>query len=169
MSLTILTILYDITCNNATYDNILVLKLLYDAIDNSMTSIQYHYQYFTMILMIYINDSNIFILIYPCYIYFFIDFIVLCYISGFHAASSMTRKIDTRHEHIYCIYLPILSMLSSGTCFQLSIPFMAPMLLYFYMIHIAFVSWLWCFPLSHTHVSTYTHILCSLYTLSCYR
>ena len=42
-----------------------------------------------------------------------------------------------RHEHIYSIYLPILSMLSSGTCFQLSIPFMAPMLLYFYMIHIS--------------------------------
>lgn len=60
-----------------------------------------------------------------------------------------------RHEHIYSIHLPMLSMLSSGTCFQLSIPFMAPMLLYFYMIHIAFVSWLWCFPLPHTHVHHY--------------
>ena len=28
-------------------------------------------------------------------------------------------------------------MLSSGTCFLLSMPFMAPMLLYFYMIHIS--------------------------------
>nr|DAF83872.1 MAG TPA: hypothetical protein [Caudoviricetes sp.] len=37
-----------------------------------------------------------------------------------------------KHEHIYSIHLP---MLSSGTCFQLSIPFMAPMLLYFYMVH----------------------------------
>ena len=60
-----------------------------------------------------------------------------------------------RHEHIYSIHLPILSMLSSGTCFQLSIPFMAPMLLYFYMIHIAFVSWLFCFPFPHTHVHHY--------------
>lgn len=128
-----------------------------------------------MILMIYINDSNIFILIYPCYIYFFIDFIALYYVSCFHAASSMpgifipaytllcTFMMIHRHEHIYSIHLPILSMLSSGTCFQLSIPFMAPMLLYFYMIHIAFVSWPWCFPLPHTHVSTYTHILYSLY------
>ena len=100
MSLTILTILYDITCNNATYDNILVLKLLYDAIDNSMTSIQYHYQYFTMILMIYINDSNIFILIYPCYIYFFIDFIALCYVSCFHAASSMPWYLSFMYAYV---------------------------------------------------------------------
>ena len=65
------------------------------------------------------------------------------------AASSMSWYLYTclytlmihRHEHIYSIDLSILSMLSSGTCFQLSIPFMAPMLLYFYMIHIAFVSW----------------------------
>ena len=42
-----------------------------------------------------------------------------------------------RHEHIYYIHLPMLSMLSSGTCFQLSIPFIASMLLYFYMIHIS--------------------------------
>ena len=42
-----------------------------------------------------------------------------------------------RHEHIYSIHLPMLSMLSSGTCFQLSIPFIASMLLYFYMIHIS--------------------------------
>ena len=41
------------------------------------------------------------------------------------------------HEHIYSIYLPILYMLSSGTCFLLSMPFMASMLLYFYMIHIS--------------------------------
>ena len=106
-----------------------------------------------MILMIYINDSNIFILIYPCYIYFFIDFIALYYVSCFHAASSMpgifipayillcTFMMIYRHEHIYYIHLPMLSMLSSGTCFQLSIPFIASMLLYFYMIRIAFVSW----------------------------
>lgn len=129
-----------------------------------------------MILMIYINDSNIFILIYPCYIYFFIDFIALYYVSGFHAASSMpwylyiclyTLMIH-RHEHIYSIYLPILSMLSSDTCFQLSMPFMAPMLLYFYMIHIAFVSWPRCFPFATyacKHIHTYT--IYSLYMLSC--
>ena len=83
------------------------------------------------------------------YLYFFIDFIALYYVSCFHAASSMpgifipayillcTFMMIHRHEHIYYIHLPMLSMLSSGTCFQLSIPFMAPMLLYFYMIHIS--------------------------------
>ena len=83
------------------------------------------------------------------YLYFFIDFIALYYISSFHAASSMSWYLYTclytlmihRHEHIYYIHLPMLSMLSSGTCFQLSIPFIASMLLYFYMIHISFMSW----------------------------
>ena len=53
-----------------------------------------------MILMIYINDSNIFILIYPCYIYFFIDFIALCYVSGFHAASSMSWYLSFMYANI---------------------------------------------------------------------
>ncbi len=124
-----------------------------------------------MILMIYINDSNIFTLIYPYYISILLYRLystVLCiwlYMLSYALVSIFYIYLCTfmmiyRHEHIYSMHLP---MLSSGTCFQLSIPFMAPMLLYFYMIYIAFVSWLKCFPLSHTHVSTYTHILYSLY------
>ena len=101
-----------------------------------------------------------------CFIYVLVSIFYVCLYSLICLSIFMMIH---RHEHIYSIYLPILYMLSSGTCFLLSIPFMAPMLLYFYMIHIAFVSWPWCFPLPHTHVSTYTHILCSLYTLSCYR
>ena len=43
-----------------------------------------------------------------------------------------------KHEHIYSIYLPILSMLSSGTCFPPCLyVFYAPAPLYFYMIHIS--------------------------------
>ena len=53
-----------------------------------------------MILMIYINDSNIFILIYPCYIYFFIDFIALCYVSCFHAASSIPWYLSFMYAYI---------------------------------------------------------------------
>ena len=117
-----------------------------------------------MILMIYINDSNIFILIYPCYIYFFIDFIALCYVSGFHAASSMSWYLSFMYAYIvlyafkylyddtyartyilyiftYLIYAFIWHLLSSLHAFMTS------MLLYFYMIHIAFVRWPWCFPL----------------------
>ena len=107
-----------------------------------------------MILMIYINDSNIFILIYPCYIsillyrlYSTILCILLscCFIyPGIFIPAYIllcTFMMIHRHEHIYYIHLPMLSMLSSGTCFQLSIPFIASMLLYFYMIRIAFVSW----------------------------
>ena len=129
-----------------------------------------------MILMIYINDSNTFILIYPCYISILLYRLystILCilllllhlYPGIFIPAYILlcTFMMIHRNEHIYSIHLSILSMLSSGTCFQLSIPFMATMLLYFYMIRIAFVSWLRCFPLPHTHVSTYTHILYILY------
>ena len=76
------------------------------------------------------------------YLYFFIDFIALYYISSFHAASSMSWYLYTclytlmihRHEHIYSIHLPIVSMLSSLHAF---IAFIASMLLYFYMIHIS--------------------------------
>ena len=85
------------------------------------------------------------------YLYFFIDFIALYCISDFiyclYSLVSIfyvclcTFIMIYKHEHIYSIHLPILSMLSSGTCFQLSIPFIASMLLYFYMIRIAFVSW----------------------------
>ena len=42
-----------------------------------------------------------------------------------------------RHEHIYSIHLPILSMLSSLHAFIAFIAFIASMLLYFYMIHIS--------------------------------
>ena len=77
----------------------------------------------------------IFILIYPYYIYFFIDFIALYYISSFHAASSMSWYLYTclytlmihRHEHIYSIHLPILSMLLSLHTFYV---FYAALLLY---------------------------------------
>ena len=122
----------------------------------------------------------IFILIHPCYIYFFIDFIALYYVSCFHAASSMPWYLSFMYAYIvlyafkylyddtyartyilyiftYLIYAFIWHLLSSLHAFMTS------MLLYFYMIHIAFVSWPWCFPLPHTHVSTYTHILYSLY------
>ena len=125
-----------------------------------------------MILMIYINDSNIFILIYPCYIsillyrlYSTILCILLscCFIyPGIFIPAYIllcTFMMIHRHEHIYYIHLPMLSMLSSGTCFQLSIPFIASMLLYFYMIRIAFVSW----PgfsafLCHTRMKAHTRI-----------
>lgn len=94
--------------------------------------------------MIYINDSNIFILIYACYIsillyrlYSTILCILLlcCFIyvlvSIFYVCLCTFMMIH-RHEHIYSIYLPILSMLSSGTCFLLSMPygFYAALLLY---------------------------------------
>lgn len=66
-----------------------------------------------------------------------------------------------RHEHIYSIHL---SMLSSGTCFLLSMPYGSNAALLLYDTHIfCELTWLWCFPLPHTHVSTYTHILYSLY------
>ena len=130
-----------------------------------------------MILMIYINDSNIFILIYPCYIsillyrlYITLLYILLYILSlqpGIYLLYLLmqsymllsTFMMIHRHEHIYSIHLPILSMLSSGTCFQLSIPFIASMLLYFYMIRIAFVSW----PgfsafLCHTRMKGHTRI-----------
>ena len=154
-----------------------MLKLLYDVIDDSRTLMQYHQQHFTMILIV----LYIFILIYPCYIsillyrlystilYIWLHIMSLqpgAYLLYLLVQSYMLLSIFImiyRHEHIYSIHLPILSMLLSGTCFQLFISFMASMLPYFYMIHIAFVSWPWCFPLPHTHVSTYTHILYSLY------
>ena len=121
-----------------------------------------------MILMIYINGSNIFILIYPCYIsillyrlYSTILCILLscCFIYAWYLYTCLYTLMIHRHEHIYSIHLPILSMLSSGTCFQLSIPFIASMLLYFYMIRIAFVSW----PgfsafLCHTRMKAHTRI-----------
>ena len=114
----------------------------------------------------------IFILIYPCYIsillyrlYSTILCILLscCFIyPGIFIPAYIllcTFMMIHRHEHIYYIHLPMLSMLSSGTCFQLSIPFIASMLLYFYMIHIAFVSW----PgfsafLCHTRMKAHTRI-----------
>ena len=71
-----------------------------------------------------------FMLLHLCPGIFIPAYILLCTFMMVHS-----------HEHIYSIYLPILSMLSSGTCFRLFIPFMASMLPYFYMIHIAFVSW----------------------------
>ena len=97
-----------------------------------------------MILMIYINDSTIFILIYPCYIsillyrlYSTILCILLscCFIyPGIFIPAYIllcTFMMIHRHEHIYSIHLPILSMLSSLHAF------IASMLLYFYMIHIS--------------------------------
>ena len=100
-----------------------------------------------MILMIYINGSNIFILIYPCYIsillyrlYSTILCILLscCFIyPGIFIPAYIllcTFMMIHRHEHIYSIHLPILSMLSSLHAF---IAFIASMLLYFYMIHIS--------------------------------
>ena len=94
---------------------------------------------YPIIYISYYDNSNI-------YLYFFI-FIVLYYVSGFIYYLMLwylsfiyayvvlcTFMMIHRHEHIYFMHLP---MLSSGTCFQLSIPFMAPMLLYFYMIHIS--------------------------------
>ena len=42
----------------------------------------------------------IFILIHPCYIYFFIDFIALYYVSCFHAASSMSWYLSFMYAYI---------------------------------------------------------------------
>ena len=42
----------------------------------------------------------IFILIHPCYIYFFIDFIALYYVSCFHAASSMPWYLSFMYAYI---------------------------------------------------------------------
>lgn len=57
-----------------------------------------------------------------------------------------------RQEHIYYIYIYL-----SYLCFHLALAFFSPclmssMLLYFYMIHIAFVSWLWCFPVYEKYI-----------------
>ena len=122
--------------------------------------------------MIYINDSTIFILIYPCYIsillyrlYSTILCILLscCFIyPGIFIPAYIllcTFMMIHSHEHIYSIYLPILSMLSSLHAFIAFIAFIASMLLYFYMIRIAFVSW----PgfsafLCHTRMKAHTHI-----------
>ena len=88
----------------------------------------------------------IFILIYPCYISILLYRLystILCILLSccfIYALVSIfyvclcTFIMIYRHEHIYSIHLPILSMLSSGA-----------------------------FLLPHTHVSTYTHILYSLY------
>ena len=123
-----------------------------------------------MILMIYINDSNIFILIYPCYISILLYrlyntmlcilllLLHLCLVYIF-CVCLCTFIMIYRHEHIYSIYLPILSMLLSLHTFY---SFYAALLLY--DTHsFCELTWLWCFPLPHTHVSTYTHILYSLY------
>ena len=127
-----------------------------------------------MILMIYINGSNIFMLIYPCYISILLYRLystilcILLYIMSLRPGvyllliqSYMLLSIFMmiyKHEHIYSIYLPILSMLSSCT-FSSS---HAALLLY--DTHsFCELAWLQCFPLPHTHVSTYTHILYSLY------
>ena len=143
---------------------------------------QYHQLHFTMILMIYINDSNIFILIYPCYIYFFIDFIALYYVSCFHAASSMPWYLSFMYAYVvlysfkylyddtqsrtyilyifaYLIYAFIWHLLSALHTFY---SFYAALLLY--DTHsFCELAWLQCFPLPHTHESTYTHILYNLY------
>ena len=152
-----------------------MLKLLYEV--NGRTLMQYHQLHFTMILMIYINDSTIFILIYPCCISILLYRLystILCiqlsccfiYPGIFIPAYILlcTFMMIHRHEHIYSIHLPILSMLSSLHAFIAFIAFIAFMLLYFYMIRIAFVSW----PgfsafLCHTRI----YYIVFIYMLSC--
>ena len=77
-----------------------------------------------MILMIYINDITIFILIYPCYISILLYrlystmlcilllLLHLCLVYIF-CVCLCTFIMIYKHEHIYSIHLPILSMLSS--------------------------------------------------------
>ena len=129
---------------------------------------QYHQLHFTMILMIYINGSNIFMLIYPCYIsillyrlYSTILCILLscCFIYVLVSLYLLMYSDDTQartyilYTFAYLIYAFIWHLLSALHAF------IAPMLLYFYMIHIAFVSW----PgfsafLCHTRMKAHTHI-----------
>lgn len=120
-----------------------------------------------MILMIYINDSTIciFMLIYPCYISILLYRLystVLCICMLSYVLVSIfyiclcTFMMIHRHEHICSIHLSILSMLLSGTFSGSN----AALLLYdtHNFCELALV-----LSFAHTHVSTYTHILYSLY------
>ena len=131
-----------------------------------------------MILMIYINDSNIFILIYPCYIsillyrlYSTILCILLscCFIYAWYLYTCLYTLMylydDTQartyilYTFTHVIYAFIWHLLSALHTFY---SLYAALLLY--DTHsFCELAWLQCFPLPHTHESTYTHILYNLY------
>lgn len=118
-----------------------------------------------MILMIYINDSNIFILIYPYYISILLYRLystILCiwlYIMSLQPGVYLlyllmqsymllsTFMMIYRHEHIYSIHLSILSMLSSGTFSSASTSYLYSSGAFLYFLRLQC-----CFPLPHTRI-----------------
>ena len=116
-----------------------------------------------MILMIYINDSTIFILIYPCYISILLYRLystILCillsccfiYPGIFIPAYILWWYIGT---NIYTLYICL-----SYLCFHLALAFSSPYLLcllccftsIWYTYLCSLPCWLWCFPVYEKYI-----------------
>lgn len=125
--------------------SLIIAGLLYNITSSTLL---WYWWYISMIVI------PLYWYILAIYLYFFIDFIALYYVSGFHAASSMSWYLSFMYAYIvlyafkylyddtyartyilyiftYLIYAFIWHLLSSLHAFMTS------MLLYFYMIHIS--------------------------------